>query len=405
MLPDLQKILQALPQVKALSDELGKEKAVLRLSKQFSRDEIAFLMDQLQGQAVAEEKFPSLSGGPGILFPPSFYLEQTSSEITAVFKSSLVHGDTLVDMTGGFGIDTFFFSKKIKNTFYVEQDPQIYAVAKHNLELLNPHIKTACGDSLEFISTMEFRANWLYLDPIRRNKHRRLTRLEDYSPNVPQVMDRLFQHADHVMIKLWPMLDITQVCRDLAYGVYAVYVVSVDNECRELLFLCDGRTHDNPEVICINFRKGREEKFSSVLYPQQVFIPVSDPLQYLYEPNSSIFKAHKYDELASKYGLHKLHSNTHVYTSSIYHADYEGAVYEITGQSPLDVKSFRTFHPHASYNIKARNVPLKPAEIAKKLGIKEGGDAYLFCVRMADEKLKLISCKKLPSGMQAGPVF
>lgn len=378
-------------------NEIGKEQAVLKLSKLLPREEVAFLMDQWNGRAVAKEKFPSLALREDIIYPPSYYLEQTSSEKTARFKAGLVDGDVLVDMTGGFGIDTFFFSEKISEVWYVEQDAVIYEIAAANLRMLNPAIKTFCGDSLEFLERFDRKADWLYLDPIRRTKEKRLTRVDEYSPNIVEKSELLFRHAENVMIKLSPMTDISELVKLLGNKVSKVFVLSIDNDCKELLVVSDGRVHDTLVIESINWAGGREEKFVSNLRRDAAPVLLSDPLEYLYEPNAAVFKAQQYDEQAARHELFKLHPNTHLFTSSEYHQDYQGRVYRVKAVTAFDSKSLKKVSASSSFNIKTRNFPVNPAAVAKKLGVREGGDEFLFCVRVKAEKLRVVVCERMPA--------
>ena len=368
---------------------LGLGPAILKLAKQFPREELSFLADQLAGRAIANDKFPFLAGNDKVIYPPSFYMEQTSSEKTARFKAGLVDGDSLIDMTGGFGIDTFFFSKRVRETWYVEQDPLIFDMASHNFQLLNSSIKSVHADSVQFVEGFDRQADWIYIDPIRRKKDRRLKSIEEFSPNIAEIQELLFSHARQVMVKLSPMMDITEAARIFLGKVSKVYVVAVENECKELLIVSDGVVHDDIVVESINLAKAREEKFVSSLGNVNVQVPLSDPLTYLYEPNAAIFKAQQYDQLALKYSLFKLNANTHLYTSDEMHSGYEGKVYKIKGNYPFDAKALPK-SDNSSFNIKTRNFPMNPDQVAKKLGIREGGHDFLFCVRLRDEKPRLI---------------
>ena len=392
MFADLTDMENKLTALRQTIDAIGKEQAILKFSKHASLEEISFLADQLNGRELAKEKFPFLAGKEGIVYPPSFYLEQTSSERTARFKAGLVSGASLIDMTGGFGIDTYFFSEKMKDTWYVEQDPLIFDIASRNLRLLNPGIKTVHSDSLQFLEGFDTRVDWIYLDPIRRKKDRRLSKVEEFSPNIQEIQELLFAHAARVMVKLSPMLDITQAVRIFSGKVSKVYVVAVDNECKELLVVSDGQVHAHPEVESMNFSKQKIERFVSFLGVAPVTAPLSDALTYLYEPNAAVFKAQQYDELAAKYSLFKLHPNTHLYTSADLHKDYEGRVYTIKGVYSFDAKNFKAAE---AFNIKTRNFPLGPAEVAKKLRVKEGDGGFLFCVKDKGGKLRVILCTKL----------
>lgn len=391
---DADKIQAALDHFRQTIAEAGKDQAVLKLSRQYPREQVAFIMDQLNGREIAQEKFPSLASKGEIIYPPSYYLEQTSSEKTARFKASLVNGESLIDMTGGFGIDAYFFSQKINTTWYVEQDPVIYEIASKNLQLLDPAIKTINRNSVEFLQTFENKVDWIYLDPIRRTKEKRLSKVEEYSPNILEIRELLLKHAHNVMIKLSPMTDISQVVKSIGAHVTKVYVLAIDNECKELLVILDEYEQSDVEIESVHWVKDKEERFTSSLNKQHRTPELSDPLEYLYEPNAGIFKAQQYDDQAEKYSLFKLHPNTHLYTSSQYHTDYEGKVYKVKSIHPFDAKAFRKENPSSAFNIKTRNFPLSPVEVAKKLGIKEGGEEFLFCVRIKDEKLRLILCNK-----------
>jgi hypothetical protein len=363
---------------------LGRDAAVLKLAKTYSREEVSFFMEQINGREVAQEKFPSIAANEEIVYPPAYYLEQTSSEKTARFKAGIVSGETLIDMTGGFGIDAYFFAQKIKEVWYVEQDPVIYNIAAKNF----PQLRTVNANSIEFLQQQSKKVDWLYLDPIRRTKDKRLSKVEEYSPNIIEHRELFFKHAHNIMVKLSPMTDIHQLVK--LFPANKVYVLAIDNECKELLLVSDSKEHKHTEIESIHWIKDKEERFVSVLNEQHS-IPLSDPLQYLYEPNAAIFKAHQYDVQAEKHALFKLHPNTHLYTLGQYHSSYEGRVYQIIQTLPFDAKSFQKGD---AFNIKTRNFPQSPSEVAKKLGIKEGGDEFLFCVKTKDE-FRLLRCSKL----------
>lgn len=390
-IPDMEKKLALLQQT---ADAIGKEQAILKLAKQLPREELSFLADQLNGRELAKTKFPFLTDNPHILYPPSFYLEQTSSEKTARFKAGLVDGDALIDMTGGFGIDTYFFSQRVNNTWYIEQDPVIFRSASHNLKLLDPSIETIHADAVEFLETFKGKADWIYLDPIRRNKDRRLTKVQEFNPNIHEIQELLFAHARQVMIKLSPMLDITEAIRILSGKVSSVYVVAVDNECKELLIVSDGSVYADVKIESVHLVKGREERFSSSRDGSYGKPQLSEISTYLYEPNAAVFKTQQFDEQAARYGLFKLHTNTHLYTSGELHSGYEGRIYAVKSVHSFDPKAFKA---GSTFNIKTRNITMTPAEVAKKLHLHEGGTEYLFCVRTIDEKFRAIICEMIPS--------
>jgi hypothetical protein len=385
-IPDMKNKLALFSQTVAA---IGMEPAILKLSKQFTREELTFLADQVAGRDLAKDKFPFLAGNEDIIYPPSFYMEQTSSEKTARFKAGLVDGDSLIDMTGGFGVDTYFFSQRIKETWYIEQDPAIFDIASRNLQLLNPSIKSVHADSIQFVEGFDKRVDWIYLDPIRRKKDRRLKNIEEFSPNIAGIQDLLFSHTRHVMVKLSPMTDITEAARIFSHKLSKVYVVAVDNECKELLIVSDGNEHNDVSVESVNMVKDREERFITSLGAAGASVSLSEPLANLYEPNAAIFKAQQYDQLALRYSLFKLHANTHLYTSGELYPAYEGKVYRVKASYPFDAKALAK-EESSSFNIKTRNFPMSPEQVAKKLGIREGGDEFLFCVKLSDEKLRLI---------------
>lgn len=351
---------------------------------------------QIQGRKIARFKLPSWYANNDIIYPKHLSLEQSSSEQTARYKAGLVNGESMADLTGGLGIDFIAFASSFRKATYVEKQTELAELALHNLKVLGLTDATVVNaDGVEYLSTMDA-VDFIYLDPARRSSTGSKTiRIEDCTPDVVAIDALLDAKAKEVMIKLSPMLDISQGVNSLS-NVSDVYVVSVNNECKELLFI--KKKEAKPLTFhCVNIKKDTTDVFS---YPKDeedsAQISYTSELgKYLYEPNASIIKAGAYKVTANRYHLCKLHPNSHLYTGSEYIADFQGRKFEILQVCTLNKKDIATYLSNIkAANISTRNFPLSPDEIKRKLKIKDGGDTYLFATTLADEKKVLIICRK-----------
>ena len=352
--------------------------------KHLSDDEWRWFLQQVGGRERTTDKLPTFAAIEDWWYPVRLSCEQCSSEQTAKYKASLVSGEKMADLTGGYGVDTFFLSEKFTQTDYVEQDAELCRIAEHNFRN-NSGIKTHNSTAEVFMETAG-QYDLLFADPYRRDSHGgKVFRLEDCTPNIVALLPTLLAHLTskgRILLKLSPMLDITQATNALSLTTWDIYVVAVKNEVKEVLLLSGGNGHITaidlaaPEQA---FVFTREEERDCLLSNGDALLHGA----YLYEPNAAILKAGAYKLVAQRFDLQKLDVNTHLYTSSSLVADFPGRIWRITEQT--DVKQA---------NVLTRNYPLTPEQLKKKLRIKDGGDAFIIGCRVQG-KPTLFHCERI----------
>ena len=345
----------------------------------------SIVIDQISGKRKAKEKFPTFYATKGIIYPPSTNVEQSSSEVTAGYKVEILKSlniksyKTLVDLTGGFGIDTFQFSKLFEKIIYVEPNTSLLEIARHNHKTLGQVNIQYINISGEEFLEKDNHADIVYIDPSRRNlKSGKIFRFADCEPNVIELQHIIFSRSALIFIKASPLLDIQRGIKELRF-VKKVIVVSVNNECKELLFLCEKNYAGEVSIDAINLREEFVESFSFLFSKEKsLVISFSDPLDYLYEPNTSILKGGAFKNIAHKYGLLKIHPSTHLYTSGQIIPHFPGRIFKIESMAKSDKKSLKTHFPEMKANIILRNYPLSVDELKKKTKLIEGGKKYLI---------------------------
>jgi hypothetical protein len=348
----------------------------------------AWIAEQIAGRRKAEKKLPTFHTTPGILYPQRVALEQASSERTAQFKVALLkatiglHTDSLkgADLSGGMGIDSFFLSKMCASFDYVEPEPVLLEIARHNHEVLGAtNINHHAGTAEAFAASSQEHTDFVFVDPSRRKGGKKLFKLADCTPRITQLLPDLFEWTDLLLVKVSPMLDLLQGLKDLRF-VEKISVVSVDNECKELLFLCRKEVSAEPLVHCINLQshgQASEEftfSFSDEKGATSIF---SDPLRYLYEPNASILKSGAFKIIGDRTGLAKLHPHTHLYTSENLVENFPGRIFRIH-HTISDAKKLPGYLPGLKANVVTRNYPFSSEQLKKKLKITDGGEKYLI---------------------------
>jgi len=354
-----------------------------------------FVLQQLYGKQKAKNKLPFLFNQSNILYPLKVSVEQSTSEIVAKWKANLVKGETLLDMTGGFGIDSYFFSQQMQHVTYCEQQTALAEITQHNFQVLKANnIHVINKDAVAFLKNTTDHFDWIYLDPARRDGvGNRKIGLADYLPNILSIQEVLFQKGHSVLLKTSPMLDIQQAIQQLE-KVVKVYVVAVKNDVKELLFEMESAINNPPSPIiqCVNLDT-TDLPYTTPRRPNNV--EYDFPKTYLYEPNAAILKAGLFNEIARDFNLEKLHANTHLYTSDALVSNFPGRTFSIQAVLPYQKKVILPNLTKAKANISTRNFPYSVEEMKKKLGIKDGGEHYLFGVRLMDESLKVLVCTKL----------
>lgn len=351
---------------------------------------------QIQARQKAKHKLPSWYATEAVVYPPLISVEQSSSQETASYKADLLEGKTMADLTGGMGVDTFFLARHFQEAFYVEQAENLCQLARHNFQLLGaPHIKVVHATAEEFLRNAP-RLDFIYLDPARRGQgNQKLYKLADCQPNVTSLLPLLFEKTDTILLKAAPMLDIRQGLKELE-GVKEVHVVAVKNEVKELLFLIKKGTTGEPLIKAANLKADHQEIFEFTFSEeQQAEAPLSEPLQYLYEPHAALLKAGAFKLLAQKYGLFKLHPNSHLYTAASLKEDFPGRAFQILYAGKADKKVLRKYLPEAKALISSRNHPLSVQQITKKYSLQEGGGRYLFATTFSAGKAGVLVCEKV----------
>ncbi len=350
---------------------------------------------QIEGRRLAMAKLPAWATVDGIVYPVRLSMEQCSSEVTAQYKASLVSGTRLADLTGGFGIDCSYMSGSFEDTTYIERNEELCRISAHNFRLLGKPIRVVHADSEEALLQLPHQ-DWIFIDPARRNKAGgKVVALSDCEPDVCKLERTLLQKATKVMVKCSPMLDISQAVREL-HTVEEVHVVSVNNECKELLLILGNDNGGEMPIRTVNFHGGQVQAFSYTTAAEHDALCsyTSSIGRYLYEPNSSLMKAGCYKLPAIQLGLSKLHPNTHLYTGDTLVHDFPGRVFEVSRLVGFSKKELKALGVKQA-NLAVRNFPEHVDALKKRLKIGDGGATYLFATTLYDESRMLIECTKV----------
>ncbi len=348
--------------------------------------DIDFALRQIEGYQRAKDKLPTLSQLEGWWFPPRLNIEQCSSEATARYKASLVNGSTLADLTGGYGIDSFFLSENFCHTDYVEQQKELCRIAEHNFQLEHRPIVVHEQNCLDYIRTMS-PVDCIYMDPARRGESgAKVVRLEDCLPNVSDIYSLLKTRCKVLLLKLSPMLDVSIALSTLSEAA-EVHIVEVEGEVKELLVLCRFGTSASLSVNAVQLTKTTSRCFSFTPDEEQnaESLMAVQLEQYLYEPSPSILKAGAFRTISERYHIAKLASNTHLYTSSSLVSDFPGRIFEVTAlPQKKDVRK-------QQYNLITRNYPQDTATLRHSLQLRDGGDQYLIGTRLGTRPVLILA--------------
>ena len=353
---------------------------------------------QIAGRQTARRKLPSWAALDGILYPPHLNMEQCSSEQTARYKAGICSSHpspkTLVDLTGGFGVDFAFMSEAFDEATYVERNSELFAISSANMKILAPKAKCLNEDGLEVLHRLDH-VSMIFMDPARRDNHgARTYGISDCTPNVLEIKDELLQKADVVMLKLSPMLDWHKAISDLGEQyIKEVHIVSVQNECKELLIVMQQQPAEPPTVYCVN----DDSIFS--YHPSSIssnHISHHSSLIYLYEPNASIMKAGCFAEIEQAFEVSQLAPNSHLYASDQAIADFPGRKFRVTAVTSMNKQELKqALKDIRQANIAVRNFPMSVADLRKRLKLSEGGNDYIFATTLTEGKKVLIICQHL----------
>lgn len=353
------------------------------------------LAEQIESRKKCRLKLPTWFHTPNIYYPNKRNIEQTSSEITAEYKARLVDGKSLLDMSGGFGVDSLYFSKKMKSITHCEMDLNLSQITAHNFKLLGvSNIKFLTGDGTAYLKSSHQKFDWIYIDPSRRHDQKgKVFRLEDCSPNIPRNLDLILERTDFILLKTSPLLDVTSAISQLK-KVAELHIVAVQNEVKEVLVVLKKETEDFIKIKTVDLRKEGEVHFGFLWDKEKTTeVEYGNPERYLYEPNAAILKAGGFNRVGQHFRLKKLAPHSHLYTSQG-QIDFPGRTFAIQQVLPYNKKAMRPL-VGAKANITTRNFPETVAQLRKKYKLADGGDDYLFFTTDGEGNRIVIRCKKI----------
>ncbi len=352
------------------------------------------IIEQIEAKKRSEKKLPTWFGCDNIYYPNKLNIEQTSSEITARHKASLINGESIVDLTGGFGVDCYYFSKVFNTVTHCEINDSLSNLVIHNHKQLGvDNITSKNIDGINYLNTSEKQFNWIYIDPSRRHDSKgKVFFLNDCLPNVPEHLELLFSHSKNIMIKTSPLLDLSVGINELKY-VKTIHTVAINNEVKELLWILESGFEGDIHIETVNIKKETKELFNfSIAKEKTSESKYHKPLTYLYEPNSAILKAGAFHSISNQLNIYKLNKHSHLYTSTIL-IEFPGRSFKIESIMPYNKKALKKTGISKA-NITTRNFPETVQQIRKKFNIKEGGHFYLFFTTDVDNtKIVVVSTK------------
>ena len=361
----------------------------------FSSVSIKELVAQIEAKKKCKKKLPTWFSAANIYYPNKLNIAQTSSEVTANYKAQLVQGTSLADITGGFGVDSVSFSKRVSQVHHIEANAILSKIASHNFDQLGRNnIETFNEEGISFIQESNDHFDWIYIDPSRRNiDKKRVFYLRDCEPNIPDHLDFLLSKTSNILIKTGPLLDLQAGISQLRF-IKEIHIVAVENDVKEILWIVEKDFKALLKVKTINLTNKGDGSFDFYLNDSQdANAQYSKPLDYLYEPNAAILKSGAFNLIGIRYGLKKLHPNSHLYTSNDC-ISFLGRTFKIRSKLAYNKKVFSKLGIKKA-NVTTRNFPDSVATIRKKLKITDGGADYLFFTKIENGDCIIIFCEKL----------
>ena len=399
------------------------------------------VLNQIEARQLLSKKVPSWASNPDLLFPKHISIEQCSSELTAKYKASIIEGgDTFVDLTGGLGIDSYFLSEKFKTSYYIENQKELCDLAEHNFEVLGRKITVVNSDAETFLndcncgktclattgcddltSRRDNACIVLYIDPARRDIYnRKMVSLHDCSPDVIELQHRICSSTgvetdanpsqkpvQQFLIKASPMLDISLITNELQ-NISEIHIVSVKNECKEILIKIEPGFEGEIKYFCVNFQSGSTVISTEAKRSGEISFEFSESSEnsavstfattikhYLYEPNASLMKSGAFKLISQRFGIEKLHVNSHLYTSDNLVSDFLGRIFEVVGFAPFNKKIKKELlNDITDASVAVRNFPLSANDLRKSLNLKESDKNFVFGTTLIGEKKVVILAKK-----------
>lgn len=380
--------------------------------------DLPFALDQIAGRQKARKKLPTWAANDAIIFPPALAMEQCSSEQTAAYKARVArrliaelpvlptlpnNPTTLIDLTGGFGVDFSFMAPLFGRAVYIERQARLRDVSRHNMAAQGiTQAETLCGDSAQIIASVGH-CTMIYADPARRDAQGgRTFAISDCTPDMVAMKETLLDKADFTMIKLSPMLDWRKAAADMGPHVGEIHIISAGNECKELLLVMSRKYDGTEKIYCVNdsqtfsftpsqFSLPPQPSQSSRFYQPSRFSPPA----YLYEPNASLMKAGCFGLIAREYGVSQISHDSHLFTSPVEVPAFPGRGFRIRAVTTMNKRELKTALAGISRaNVSVRNFPMAADALRRKLKLKDGGDAYIFGTTDGGGRHVLYICEK-----------
>ena len=384
--------------------------------------DVPFAVNQIAGKQIALQKLPKWASCEEIIYPAHISMEQCSSQATAQYKANIARKllselreentnipSTLVDLTGGFGVDCAIMAEVFDSAICIEQQSELSAISQHNMQALGLS-KVTCynNNSVDALNNID-KSTMIYVDPARRNTQgSRTYAIEDCTPNVLALKNQLLSKAKVVMIKLSPMLDWHKTVSDFGGNVSQVHIVAHNNECKELLVILSKSQHTNLSVYCVNDGQLTVIKATYNTSTNQVSIQTESNLlneknkildvkkwrewaQYVYEPNAAIMKAGCFEFLEEKYGIKQIEANSHIGIAEKYYANFPGKIWKIESICSLNKKEIKKSLVGITHaNIITRNFPMSAESLRKRLKIQDGGNIRLIATTDSNKDYVII---------------
>jgi 16S rRNA G966 N2-methylase RsmD len=353
------------------------------------------IIEQIEAKKRCERKLKTWYNCNNIYYPNKLNIEQTSSEITAKYKTRIVNGNSIIDLSGGFGVDCFYFSKTIKNVTHCEINKKLSKIAEHNFKQLGAHnVTTIANDGIEYLNNSSNKFDCVYIDPSRRDDHKgKVFLLSDCKPNIIKHLDEIFTKTSKILIKTSPLLDITNIINELNF-VKEIHIIAVKNEVKELLILLEKNYIDLVSVKTNNIINKKEDTFSFCIENRKRDATYSFPKKYLYEPNAAILKSGGFNHISTLFKINKLHQHSHLYTSDII-IEFPGRIFNIIETLPYNKKDLRKRFKNRKINVSTRNFPKKVDLLRNELKLLNGGELYLIFTTNINNKKIAILCEKI----------
>ena len=366
-----------------------------------SDEEWRWMLQQVEGRQRTHDKLPTFAQIEDWWYPVRLSCEQCSSEATARYKAAIIRQlgekqDILIDLTGGYGVDTYFLSEQTTQAHYVERNEELCRIAQHNFQIANKPIHVHNTSAEDFLAQYSMAGSVssdvkkevvVYLDPARRDAHGgKVFRIEDCEPNIIKILPSLRAISNTILIKFSPMLDITSALQSLG-NEWDVHVVALHNEVKEIIFVTG-----NNRIHAVNILHEGNDQFSFTRSEEKsALCAMADCIcEYIYEPNAAIIKAGAFRLVAERFQLYKLDHNTHLYTADQLTENFPGRVWKVIAQPIKNQRDIAALGIQRAA-ILTRNYPLTPEELRKKFKVQESDSHFLIGARIACKPILLLA--------------